>query len=138
MRTQNIIELANRIKNSLGTKNPFEIAEYYDIRILFRESNIKDFKAQTLAIEGYPTIISINDKYTDTAKMMLCAHELGHALLHKGINYFNVTEENIKTNVEYEANLFAVALLFEQEQLSMRLDKMANSTLKSLLDYNIS
>lgn len=32
---------------------------------------------------------------------------------------------------------FAVALLFEQSELAMSMEKMANSTLRALLDYNI-
>ena len=137
MKAQEIIDLANDIKATWKTKNPFEIAERLGILVMFRESIMKDFTAQTIQTEGYPTIISINERYSDVGKSVLCAHELGHALLHTGTNHFKVTEYNMRTSVEYEANLFAVALLFEQSELSMNMEKMANSTLRALLDYNI-
>lgn len=137
MRAREIIDLANDIKKTWKTKNPFEIAKHLGIFVMFCDSKRKDFTAQTIQTAGYPTIVSINDCYSETGKSVLCAHELGHALLHTGINHFKVTEVNVRTNVEYEANLFAVALLFEQEELNMSMDKMANSTLRALLDYNI-
>ena len=70
--------------------------------------------------------------------MALCAHELGHALLHDdGINHFATTSKNAFTNIEYEANLFAVALLFDENDFNVPLVSMSNYTLKSILDYNI-
>lgn len=109
MRAQQIIRLACDIKSVWKTNNPFEIAEKYGIKVLIRNVNIGDFKAQTLKMEGYPTIISINGLYSTLSQKVLCAHELGHALLHtEPINHFDVTTKNVHTNVEYEANLFAV------------------------------
>lgn len=92
MRAQQIIRLACDIKSVWKTNNPFEIAEKYGIKVLIRNVNIGDFKAQTLKMEGYPTIISINGLYSTLSQKVLCAHELGHALLHtEPINHFDVT-----------------------------------------------
>lgn len=89
-------------------------------------------------MDGYPTIISLNKSYTKASQKVLCAHELGHALLHdEVVNHFAVTAQNVGTNVEYEANLFAVALLIDQDQLCMPLLNMSNSNLKFILDYNL-
>ena len=137
MRAQEIIDLANDIKTTWKTRNPFEIAERLGIFVMFRDGSMKDFTAQTIQTDGYPTIVSINNRYSPIGKSVLCAHELGHALLHTGTNHFKVTETNMRTNVEYEANLFAVALLFEQDDLNMSMEKMENSTVRALLDYNI-
>ena len=86
--------------------------------------------------------ISINNKYSEKAKKILCAHELGHALLHEQcINYFATTSSNVMTNIEFEANLFAVALLADNDinmKLSIPLEKMNNYLLKTIMDYNIS
>ena len=46
MRTQQIIRLACDIKSVWKTNNPFEIAEKYGIKVLIRNVNIGDFKAQ--------------------------------------------------------------------------------------------
>lgn len=135
MRAKEILEMVDELKDALKTTDPFIIAEHFGIKVLFRDSKL--ITAQTFKAEGYSPIISIGNRYSDTAKRVLCAHELGHVLLHEGINHFKVTEKNVQTSVEYEANLFAVALLFDPKELSMQLDKMSNSTLKILLDYNI-
>lgn len=138
MKAQQIIRLANDIKSVWKTNNPFEIAEKYGIRVLVRNVNIGDFKAQTLKMEGYPTIISINGLYSELSQKVLCAHELGHALLHtEYINHFDITTKNVHTNVEYEANLFAVALLCEEDEFNMPLSKMSGAVLKSILDCNV-
>lgn len=138
MRTQEIIDLAKDLRRTLGTKNPFEIAEHFGIKVSFWDSKMKDFTARIIKADGYQPVILISSDYTEVGRKVLCAHELGHALLHEGINHFKVTSANMNSNVEYEANLFAVALLFEQEDLTMRMEKMSNSTLKILLDYNLS
>ena len=38
----------------------------------------------------------------------------------------------------YEANLFAVALLCNEDEFNMPLAKMSNAVLKSILDCNVS
>ena len=40
--------------------------------------------------------------------------------------------------MEYEANLFAVALLCNEDEFNMPLAKMSNAVLKSILDCNVS
>ena len=141
MKTNDIIALARDIRDTWNTNNPYEIAERLGITVLFRKSNVKNFTAQTIKMTGYPTIISINDAYTEFSKKILCAHELGHALLHEDcLNYFAVTNKNVTTNVEKEANLFAIALLTDyniDEQLPIPLANMNNYLLKSIMDYNI-
>ena len=49
--------MANDIKTTWKTKNPFEIAERLGILVMVRESRVKDFTAQTIQTAGYPTII---------------------------------------------------------------------------------
>ncbi len=141
MNSKDIIRLARDIKKSWKTNDPYKIAERLGIIVLHRNNNIKDFTAQTIKVDGYPTIISINDAYTEFSKKVLCAHELGHALLHENcVNHFAITSKNISSNVEQEANLFAIALLSNNNidsNLAMPLSKMNNYLLKSIMDYNI-
>ena len=91
-------------------------------------------------MSGYPAIISINNAYDERSKKLLCAHELGHALLHEGaVNHFAVTPQNAFSGVEYEANLFAVSLLYDEleEEPSIPVEHMNNYMLKSIIDYNL-
>jgi Zn-dependent peptidase ImmA (M78 family) len=75
------------------------------------------------------------------SKKVLCAHELGHALLHEDlVNNFAITSKNITTNLEYEANLFAISLLTNDnidDYLTIPISKMNNYLLKSIIDYNL-
>lgn len=141
MNAQDIIALARDIKNSWHTNDPYKIAERFGIVVLHRENNIKGFTAQTIKMAGYPTIISINAAYTDFSKKVLCAHELGHALLHEDcVNHFAFTSKNVATNVEQEANLFAIALLTDSDvdaDLAIPLTNMNNYLLKSIMDHNL-
>jgi len=137
MKTQQIVAYARDLRKQYNTNDPYKLAEIFGIRVLERKL-CKSVKAQTLKVKGYPTIISINEAYTALSKKVLCAHELGHALLHQEfINHFNITEENVNTTVEFEANMFAVALLCDDEQFIMPVSDMENVLLKSILDYNI-
>lgn len=141
MNTEDIISLARDIKTSWKTNDPYEIATRLGITVLHRKNIFKGFTAQTIKCSGYPTIISINDNYTDFSKKVLCAHELGHALLHEDcINHFAVTSQNIDTNVEQEANLFAIALLSDKKlerNLKLPLASMNNYMLKSIIECNL-
>ena len=133
-----IISLARNLKKYYSTDDPFVIAEAFGIRVLPRFKGVKDFKAHTIKIEGYPTIININGKLSAVSQKVLCAHELGHALMHEEtINHFDITRANLATNAEYEANLFAVALLFDEKKFNVPLERMSGSVLKSIMDYNI-
>ena len=140
MEARDIIRLARGIRKNWKTNDPFAIAERLGIRVLIREVNLKGFKAQTVQMEGYPTIISINGAYGPISRKVLCTQELGHAILHEGqrvINHFAVTEKNIHSDEEYEANLFALVLLSDERQYNVRFIDMSSAVVKSVLDYNI-
>ena len=140
MDAKDIIAFANDIKNTWGTNDPMVIAERLGIHVLVRKANVKGFKAHTIQMEGYPTVISVNAAYTPGSRGVLCAHELGHALLHQKqlINYFdNMRAKDIHSTLEYEANLFAVALLSSEEQYSIPFCEMSGAVLKYIMDYNI-
>ena len=141
MRAQEIIAYARSLKQWCGTNNPYTIAERLGIAVLHRNCSVKGFTAQTVKMEGYPAIISINDRYTEYSKKVLCAHELGHAVFHENcVNHFSGSNQNTVTDAEWEANLFAVALLVADdidERLKLPLEKMNNYLLKSILDNNL-
>lgn len=138
-RTEEIIHFAQDLRTTYHTRNPFQIAEILGIAVVQRVNSFKNFTAHTIKFPNYPTVIAINGAYSERSGTAICAHELGHALLHEDcVNYFATTPQNAFTNVEYEANLFAVAFLFDEQEFNMEFTKMSNYTLKSILDYNIA
>lgn len=113
----NIKKFANDIANIYDTRNPFHIAAENDIHILYEElgknlgyfSNL--FRIKT---------IRINDHADPFLKPFICAHELGHALLHPhaGTHAFNRNSFISNCKIEKEANQFAVELLFPDELIA--------------------
>lgn len=133
-RAEEIIEHVVGLKEFLHTSNPYKIASYYGIKVVDRVGSKDTRPAYVLKIEGYPTIISIVDRYNENAKALLCAHELGHALLHAdGYNSFDVTSWNMHSTVEYEANIFAIALLADEKTVA-HLKELPPYAAKRLMD----
>lgn len=138
MRAKEIKNLAEDLRENYNTRNPFELADKFGIKVPISKVLPADKKAYTIKSDNYPTIIIVNGRYEYKSQMVLCAHELGHALLHSdAVNNFAVTSKNAFKNVEYEANLFAVSLLFDEEDFNIKMLNMSNYLLKQVLDYNI-
>ncbi len=101
---------AIKLIDKYGTNCPFEIAERKGIIIIFESLG---------GSLGYYTCykriqsIHINDNIDETLQRFVCAHELGHSLLHKSENApFLKNNTFFSTNKnEVEANTFAVELL---------------------------
>jgi len=112
-----IKEYVLKIVKKHDTTNPFEIAKRKSIIVLFEDlgntlgfyNTYKRFK-----------FIHINNRIDETTQHFVCAHELGHALLHPKANtpflrnktFFSVDR------LEIEANTFAVELLLPDEMIS--------------------
>lgn len=141
MKPKDIIRYAKQLKKERHTDDPYTIAEYFGIRVLFQKNCRLDFTAQTTKVENYPTYITINDAYTPFSKKILCAHELGHAILHsETLNCFANTSKNVHTEVEKDANLFAITLLTDdsfEKGLPLPLASLDNYTLKAIIDFNL-
>lgn len=137
MLPSDIVQYSINLKNYFKTNDPFKIAQNLDISINYINLNKKAVQAYTLKpFENAPPIISINSNFDMRSQKILCAHELGHAIFHQDtFNHFD--GDSIMNSKEYEANLFAVALLFDLSKFNMSILKMDNYLLKSLLDYNI-
>ena len=134
-RKREIIEYAQDIRRHWGN-DALKIAERMGIDVLFRPG--KEPTAHIMKMNQYPTIITISGCDDYIGRMVLCAHELGHAVLHEsGANWFDGTYRTIVNDIEYEANLFAVALLFDENDFNTPLESMSNYVLKSVLDYNL-
>lgn len=113
-----IKKLVNCIADRHDTRDPFRIAAENDIHILYEElgknwgyfSNL--FRIKT---------IRINDHADPFLQPFICAHELGHALLHPhaGTHAFNRNSFIANCKIEKEANQFAVELLFSDELISV-------------------
>jgi Zn-dependent peptidase ImmA (M78 family) len=127
MNNESIIETVNNLIKIFGTRDPFLIAEKIGINLQFRvySQNIKGYCNNA---NGNINII-INSTCDKAAQKIICAHELGHAILHVDHfdSVFSVPFKKYKIDrFEHEANIFAAALLLKKEDLEIEISKMSN------------
>lgn len=107
---------ANSLVRKFGTRDPFRIAEALGIEVVrVPLSGIRGFYQYVKRCK----LIYIDSSLPDAEARFVCAHEIGHAILHRGYNrifmdshtYFAVNK------FETEANHFAVDLLYDDSDL---------------------
>lgn len=137
MRAKQILEKSkevSEIMKSYGSLKKFLAAQ----NIILRESNLNPdlFKAYVTDITGNKKVITINSKYRNLpARAVLIAHELGHIYLHDNNFYTGYNDNNV--DKEYEANLFAIGLLYythDLDPLVNPIDKISPYELKYEID----
>lgn len=134
MNTDEIIELAKNIKMKYEGYSTLEIIEQLKINIGYTNLKPNIYPAYTMNYGNLKRIV-LNNHFNVRQQNILAAHELGHALLHEN-NYYNAFGGEYPQQ-EYEANLFAITLLFDETLLNVNLNRMSNYELKFLLDHNI-
>ena len=138
MTTNDIVEVANKLKGTYKTTNPFRIAEMLKIDcnfVAFRKLVVQAYILRPF--EDLQPCIFINSNFDKKSQLIFCAHELGHAILHKNAcNHFD--GDSLSNSNEYEANLFAIALLFNPTLFNVDIQTMDNYTLSAILEYNVN
>jgi Zn-dependent peptidase ImmA (M78 family) len=97
--------------DSFSSYDPFTICDQYDINLVY--DNLGSVFGY-YCFEGTRKFIVINSALDDEEKRLVCAHELGHALLHPELNAFYTVFPRGK--YERQANDFAVNLLLMAAQ----------------------
>ncbi len=100
------------IVSSFDTNNPYIIAE--ELGFFITESELpSSIKGERIVIDYLnETHIVINSSLDEYKKKFVCAHELGHCLLHEESSMFFIQETHeVLGKYEREANEFAVKLL---------------------------
>lgn len=124
-----VCDIVKNVRNICKTNNPFEICKKLDIKIKFVNYGHAFYLADI-------NCIFINEKYTKDEQLIICAHELGHAMCHctDGINHFGRELKTLESiNKEYEANLFAAYLLFDDKNLDLKFNNMNSYLLSDFL-----
>lgn len=129
-----IKKLANKIANQYHSRDPFEIIKGLNIILVF---------VPLVGVKGFyqhfqrNNIIYIDESLTYREKQLVCAHELGHMLLHKKSNTLFMdayTGFNME-KYELEANKFAVELLVSDE-IILENKEITISKLSQMIGYN--
>ena len=138
MKNKRIVNYAREIAGITGTRDPFEIASRLGINVEFRQYS-KSVKGYCRKIFDRLYII-INSNYCKKSQKVICAHELGHAILHTDFSEVVSSmsfEDHDRDGMEYEANLFAAALLLNQKDLATDISQLSNYVLKGIFDANM-
>lgn len=125
------------------TNNPFQLCDYLNIKIIRSNlgSEIKGFFQRTS--NGYE-IIHINSELNDNESKYICAHELGHAIMHidLSLQFFIENPLQIKNKYEIQADKFAAELLIPDNLEPCELEGMTAKELgcyfgvpKELVEY---
>lgn len=129
IRNLSIVTYAQLLKRK--TNDSLKLAQYYNYHVTYIPDPKMFLKAKAVSYDNKKLIL-INELYNSKERQVLCAHELGHIILHKGENRFDGRDRT----KEYEANLFAVAFLLTEEEiaaLDLELVDMSNYSLKTIL-----
>lgn len=106
---ESIQKIINKLIKKYDTTNPFELCEHLDIKVFKTPLPNRGICMHDRRIP----MIFINETLDYHEQKKVCAHELGHALLHKGYNvaFFEAYTYFSTERFETEANLFADILL---------------------------
>jgi len=116
-----IKNIATALSERYETRDPFEIADNLGYCTIY---------APLIEVRGFYQyieqchIICIDSALNKRQARFVCAHELGHSLLHRGINriFMDAHTRMVASRYEKEADQFAVDLLFDDSDLQSYLD----------------
>lgn len=111
-----------RLKAKYGETDPFKLCAAMGIMVSLEPmgNSEKDCKGFFIA-QSRIKLITINDDLSQALQGVICAHELGHAVLHaraSRVNAFHDFALFDSTGIqEYEANIFAADFLMPDEDV---------------------
>ena len=118
MRDEEIIRLADDLYRTNKTRDPFQIARSSGIHIMLRNDFTKQKGA--FAMVSRNPFLFLNGNLPDETLRIVCAHELGHALMHRNVAAKPFLEFELfatADRLEYEANCFAASLLLDAKEI---------------------
>ncbi|QED49339.1 ImmA/IrrE family metallo-endopeptidase [Cytobacillus dafuensis] len=112
-----IKKAVNEIKKKYKTSDPFEIASLKNIHII--PWNLHEEILGFYKYDKRNKYIFINNNLDNEMKKYICAHELGHAILHPRVNTPFLRKNTLFSldKIEVEADIFAVEILIPDELL---------------------
>lgn len=118
------MDIASKAKSLVkkhGTRNPFKIIESLNVILVFYPLE---------GVNGFyqyfqrNNIIYIDERLSESERLFVCAHELGHMLMHKKANaiFMDSRTQLNTTKYELEADRFAIDLLISDENIEENIE----------------
>ena len=110
--------VAHELIKKYDTRDPFELCKAIGVEVFYADLGslkgmYKYLKKNRFAV--------INEKLDSYSKTLVCAHELGHDILHQDLAKRVCLQEfmlyDMKSRPEYEANLFASEILLPDDKI---------------------
>ncbi len=125
---------ANYLAKKYNSRNPFEIIKNLNAIVVFYPLN---------GVRGFyqyfqrNNIIYIDERLSRQEQILVCAHELGHMLLHRDTNalFMDSRTHFCTDKYENEANTFAAELLIP-DSLIYENPEMTKQQIARLAEYN--
>lgn len=129
-----IKQKANSLARKYNSRNPLEIIKNLNVILVYYP--LKDVRGFYQFFQRN-NIIYIDDNLPENEQIVVCAHELGHMLLHKNSNalFMDTRTHFVTTKYENEANTFAAELLIPDE-IILENPNMTKSQIAHLAGYD--
>ena len=111
-----IQNVANKLIKKFDTRDPFQLCQAIGVEVFYADLGSLKGMYKYLKKNRFAVINENLDPFTKT---LVCAHELGHDILHQNLAREVCLQEfilyDMKSRPEYEANLFASEILLPDE-----------------------
>ena len=130
-----VVKRVKRLVKFHGTNDPFRIAENEGITVFFKD--LDDVKGMYFKAVRRKFII-VNQNLDELFRQVVCAHELGHALLHNDSNprytdnFFACPN---RSRTETQANVFAAVMVIRSDGDYEGYDLTGTRMCESLFSY---
>ena len=116
--TNRIFRIAQKIVQKTGTRDPFAAAKFCGVEIMRADYFTKLLGMYMICLQH--RVIFLNTKADLFLQRTVCAHELGHDMLHRAQARSHALCEltlfREKTVMEYQANAFAAHFLIDTQE----------------------
>ena len=114
---RNIKKLVSYYVRKYDTRNPFELARYLNVKI--QGGDLGGRAGCYMFLKNHKCIF-LNENLNENELLVVMAHELGHAIMHRKENCYFIRNKTflLTSKNEIEANKFASELLISDEILN--------------------
>lgn len=143
---KNIKKIVAKLYKDYGTLDPFELCECLNIKVIKCKLG-GDIKGICMNLDNDQKIIFIDSEINEYEMKYVCAHELGHILLHNTVSLGFLYKNSLllKNKYEIEADKFAAELLIDLENIDYAYSELNLQQLSSrmcvplkLMEYKLS